>query len=389
MVTICVAIAQYRGAATLTPAELSAGWETNPHGGGFAYVNSDGFIETFKSMDKSKFIDAYLAAHAEYGDSSAFIVHMRIATHGKIDISTAHPFTVRLQGEGEMVFAHNGIISCVDHLTNNDTSDTMAFRDSVLEYLDDNWLDNDVLVDMIDDLIGWSKLVFLTTSPKLEHELYIVNEKAGHWTDAGWFSNKSCVVTSTPVKYDMDSWDDYDVPPTNRHSMPIKDKSTFAQWLGAPDIMYTPHEMATASSDMWQSMVLEAISKGAECVNCMGKDYCYCDDMCAFCFEEWVSCQCYPDDSMFTSIREFMKEIEVDSMQECIIEAEVVEEDEKPFTPRSLAQVHDALLEDTMRGYTDDGGVVEQSWWNNDKLNQVIRYEDGTRIVRTNGKVTL
>ena len=192
--TICIAIAQPAKTNTLTIKQLERGWNRNPDGGGFAFINDEGMIEQFHTMDKETLILTYLEKHEQYGESSPFIVHMRIATHGGIKLSVTHPYTLPLKGEGEMVFAHNGIFLGMNEHTSDDVSDTMVFGEHILSQLDDSWLDNKYIFDMVETYCAYSKLVFLTTSPALQSELYIVNDKDGTWHEGVWYSNHSCLA---------------------------------------------------------------------------------------------------------------------------------------------------------------------------------------------------
>jgi len=321
VITICVAIAQGQGAKTLTIDQLERGWNTNPDGGGYAYINEHNRIVTFKSMDMDTFILSYIDAHEKYGATSPFVVHMRVATHGKVDITTTHPFTVNLGGEGEMIMAHNGIIGSMDVLTDEDTSDTMAFIEHVLEYLSDDWLDSEVMVDMVDEYIGWSKLVFLTTSPRLKYNLYIVNEESGHWEEDTWFSNTSCQpsvrqsVVSGYTSQDYEAWaNDYWGKHNKGTWKPTYSADRgFDAWLedaDGPDLLFQPEEMRLANVEHWSSMVASAIADGATCTMCMGRNgNCYCSDTCAYCFEQWSQCDCSGE---FVSISTFEMEREQD-----------------------------------------------------------------------------
>ena len=174
---MCVAIAQPTNTETLTIEELSKGWATNPDGGGYAYIDHNGKIQTVFSMDEDSFILQYIESHTTYGATSPFIVHMRIATHGSVNINNCHPFEIELDGDGEMWFMHNGIIDAMEEdIKGTDYTDTQGLAIHVLSELHDGWLDNKHIVSFVEDFIDYSKLVFLTTSPALSSQLYIVNE---------------------------------------------------------------------------------------------------------------------------------------------------------------------------------------------------------------------
>lgn len=162
-------------------------WTMNPDGGGLAYIKPDGTIEVKKYMDFDDFWTAYENELAANPDAD-FMLHMRIATHGKVNIDNIHPFPV----DEFTVMSHNGIISSVPRDTKNEKSDTRMFIEEVLPQLPPDWLDKKYLVRMVEDFIGHSKLMFLTTSPFLEHSVYILNADMGVESPEGlWLSNKN------------------------------------------------------------------------------------------------------------------------------------------------------------------------------------------------------
>lgn len=281
---------------------LNAGWDSNPDGGGIAYINEHNQIVTYKTMDKRDFIDEYTRAHAQYGATSCFLVHMRIATHGKVKLETAHPFKVPHRSDsGETWMIHNGIISDMTHLTDDDTSDTMALANHLLRSFDDGWLDNDELTSLIGDYIDWSKLVFLTNTPDHDFEMYIINEAMGKWDDEyGWFSNQSC---HTPAKA-KHTWKGY-----NPFKTDTNDKS-YTYDYSIPERMFDTTDMSLATGSEWHEMVLKAMADNAYCTHCMGKYECVCEDACAECFEMYWECDC----DYFFSIDKLINDLEVDGV---------------------------------------------------------------------------
>ena len=123
----------------------------------------------------------------QYGSTSPFLVHFRIATHGSVDIHNCHPFRVT----ENKVMIHNGMIPVV--LDKNDKrSDTRVFAENYLSKLPANWPDDPYMVDMVEDYItNGSKIALLSTDT--QYVGYILNQKLGHWTDENgiWWSNKS------------------------------------------------------------------------------------------------------------------------------------------------------------------------------------------------------
>jgi glutamine amidotransferase len=311
---MCIAIAQSKGSNSLTIEELERGWDTNPDGGGYAYINDDGTIDSVYSMDKDTFILQYLESHATFGASSPFMVHMRIATHGSISLNNCHPFEIELDGDGEMMFMHNGIINKVTNdIEGTDLTDTQGLATFVLADFHDGWLDNPHLVDYIEEFIDYSKLVFLTTSPELEDNLYILNQQDGLWVDDIWYSNYSCFDYGKPksskvlynngwldnsndeTPFGSQTWGYYrngEYIEGSQH--PKANDTSFGRWLRDEDERrYDARELRQATHEDHIEMLNESIIRGDTCPVCTGISSCLCDDVCGGCYEYYHSCDCY------------------------------------------------------------------------------------------------
>lgn len=284
---MCVAIAQRKNAATLTEDELNRGWNTNPDGGGYAFIDrTTNKILIRKFMKKKAFIKAYLRDHAAHGANSPFIVHMRIATHGKVMEDTAHPFRVEAES-GEMVFAHNGIIDEVTDYTSETTSDTMAFRDLFLDELPDDWLDNMAIRELVENYIGWSKLVVLTNSDLCADEIYVINESAGDWVKDTWFSNNSCKLTlgvyGGKTYKDYDSWFQAD---KDKDDLSDLDLPTGAA-MSAIERDYINDMLISTDAET----IIDEASRVGYCPYCLW-DPCKCEDTCYYCNNRKMMCKC-------------------------------------------------------------------------------------------------
>jgi len=299
---MCVAIAQLSGARTLTSKEIDNGWEVNPDGGGFSYINENSGITTYKSMELNQFKEKYLEAHASFGESSPFIVHMRIATHGDVAIETTHPFIVD-SNKGTTVLAHNGIISDMNEFTDSKTSDTMALVSRVINNLPDNWLDSDGLSEMVSSYIGHSKLVVLTTSEDCKQELYVINPKLGSWDDNIWFSNSSC--KDMPVTHYGSAYAGWnnelfgeDWTPINSQ---VKKPFEYIDYEGVPtgSVLYDATELTGATAAELYDITAACVELDVYCVICTGIQECFCDVLCYACYEVYYDCEC---EGLFVSL---------------------------------------------------------------------------------------
>jgi len=189
---MCI-IASIPAGSQINEDTLNQMWKSNPDGGGIAYIE-DGKVKTYKSMKLKKFRTNFFRILDEHGDSD-ILVHTRIATHGSICIPNVHPFPVMQDGEelDNLVFAHNGILpSPFIPPAKMDISDTRYINEVLFNGTDfDTVLDDSRWREMIGDIIGHNKFVFLSANPAHKQESYIINSHLGEYDGKVWYSNNS------------------------------------------------------------------------------------------------------------------------------------------------------------------------------------------------------
>jgi len=184
---MCIAIMKSAN-KKISKATLRRCYDANPDGAGFMYAEDKQLVVkkgyfTFKEFYKE---------YKPHGDKQV-LIHFRIKTHGPIDKDNCHPFLVN----NSLGFIHNGIINGYG---DSKESDTIQFNNSILKKIvskhGNNSLFDDPMVELIENVIGYSKLVFLD-----RHGNYtIMNEKKGNWNDGVWYSNMSWKKPE-PVKH--------------------------------------------------------------------------------------------------------------------------------------------------------------------------------------------
>lgn len=181
--------------------------KNNSDGFGIAYIDKkDNKIKVHKTMDIDIYIKQALKIQKEHSKTSPIMIHCRIKTSGKTNIENCHPFNVNRN----TVFAHNGIIDFVDD-TNPEFSDTRMFNATYLKYMGDIWLDDKVMVNHLENQLGgFNKISFLTTSKKLKNKYYILNENNGTWDNGIWYSNttykKNISYQYKTKTFSLDGW---------------------------------------------------------------------------------------------------------------------------------------------------------------------------------------
>jgi len=179
---MCIAIVKPAG-VDISERALYNSWKANDDGAGFTYVNEFNEIIINKSMTWGGFIDKYKECVEVYGDTSIFLIHFRITSKGETSIDNCHPFLV----DADRVIIHNGTITAIPMEKKEPRSDTKIFAEEYLRYLPQDWEDNAVITELIEEYIGYSKVCMLHR----DKGFYIFNEGYGHWHEGIWYSNDS------------------------------------------------------------------------------------------------------------------------------------------------------------------------------------------------------
>ncbi len=187
---MCLMITKPAG-VSIKKEHLEKAFDNNSHGAGFALATGSK-VKTIKPF--FKFDDFYREYSAYEKLGVPMLIHFRLATHGSKTAANTHPHQICRT----LAMAHNGVISKVK--VQGDESDTRAFiRENITPIVKPVGRQGYAFPDDIaaaltdeklkeyDDLIGASKLAFLTASGQFYH----VNKKAGHDHDGCWWSNDS------------------------------------------------------------------------------------------------------------------------------------------------------------------------------------------------------
>lgn len=202
---MCIAILNSKGILCLKTFQTC--WTANPDGAGLCYFDGEK-IQTFKEMKSVKnFHQHYMDVRAKFPKID-IAIHFRISTHGRVNITNCHPFKINKT----TAFIHNGVISNMG--VNSEFSDTYIFNKTIMQSLPSNFVQNNAVMELIENYIGYSKLVII--SGKISA---IANESLGLWDGGNWYSNKSYLpevkkeVTKTTHQNSWmyyDAWD-YDL----------------------------------------------------------------------------------------------------------------------------------------------------------------------------------
>jgi len=211
---MCIAIGKPKG-LFINRETLFNCYTNNDDGIGYAFVNPSGQVIVRKFMSFDTFYTEYSMIDRAFGDISDMLIHFRITSRGETRLGNCHPFQINEKS----AFIHNGTISSMPVDKEHGHSDTYWFNELIFKELPENWEDNTAIKALIEETIGFSKIVLLHA----EKGLIIFNEDKGLWHDGCWYSNSSYekrrVVYAGNTNYNYnrgssryinDYWDDED-----------------------------------------------------------------------------------------------------------------------------------------------------------------------------------
>ncbi len=153
----------------------------NRDGCGLTFINEEGELEIFKTMDFQAWWLAYQEC-LEENPTSPFVIHFRLATEGTIDEFNCHPFKI----DDGHVFVHNGSIKAAPKDKDRLKSDTQMFNDTILKGLRPGWFECEATKTLIEEYIDYSKLIIM----RKDGAINIYNAEKGEWKDGVWYSNE-------------------------------------------------------------------------------------------------------------------------------------------------------------------------------------------------------
>lgn len=267
--------------------ELTEGACANPHGYGFAMI-IDGKIYRYRTMSARKAVSKFIHMRQQYPQGYA-IWHARYATHGVRNEDNCHPFQVG--DDTDTVLAHNGVL---DTFIGKDDkrSDTRIFAEDTLPKLGGyRALEDENLYRMIEGWASGSKIAVLTANPNANYQLYLINERLGHWDNDGvWWSNSSYKRSTTTIG---------------------------SYYKASP---YTPAPSESSTYIEEQEYYHELLENGEKegliivdtCPSCealididVSAEFCQYCDTCMSCFSNYQDCMCYTPASARKDSKEF------------------------------------------------------------------------------------
>jgi len=173
---MCIAIHKPAG-ADISTERLENCWYNNDDGAGFMYSRHGQLFVRKGFMFFEDFLQAYISISDRV--DLEMVIHFRTTTHGVTTEKNTHPFFVFPK---RLAFVHNGIISGLPN--HKFLSDTQLFNNKVLKQLPHNFLNNSAIIKLIEEYIGWSRLVFMTS----DGDVTVIGP-GEHDENGVWYSN--------------------------------------------------------------------------------------------------------------------------------------------------------------------------------------------------------
>ena len=215
---MCLLVVQPATAPTLTQAWLEDFYASNSDGVGIMRaVDGELLIEKILPKNAQEFVDFY-RNHID-GYDCAF--HLRMKTHGNIDMENCHPYEVFNKAEHglDVWLMHNGVLS-TGNAADTTKSDTWHYiRDYLRPMLANNidFMFTEAFAEIIGDHIGASnKFVIMDSTGRTQ----TVNQDSGVFWGGRWLSNT--YAWSSPLNASKTYKDDYDTALDEIESMPYK-----------------------------------------------------------------------------------------------------------------------------------------------------------------------
>lgn len=184
---MCLLVTQTSQSPALTQVWLEDFYSSNSDGVGvMRVVDGELLIEKILPKNAQEFVDFYLN-HID-GHDCAF--HLRMKTHGNIDMENCHPYEVFNKSEHgvDMWLMHNGVLS-TGNQADVTKSDTWHYIRDYLRPMLANNIDfafTDAFADIIGEHIGASnKFVIMDSRGRMQ----VVNHTSGVYWGGRWLSN--------------------------------------------------------------------------------------------------------------------------------------------------------------------------------------------------------
>lgn len=152
----------------------------NPDGFGISWRDEYGVhVEKFSPKEYDDF--HALLKRLDRDPSIEYTAHYRLATHGAPCKELSHPFTYEDPEVGPVHVFHNGIIRIS---TRQGESDTSQFVKDILAKMPSQWWKNPALVYLVEEAIGYSRLLLMTNDETIRLD------GGKSWTKQGgiWYS---------------------------------------------------------------------------------------------------------------------------------------------------------------------------------------------------------
>lgn len=165
---MCVIAVKEKGVKMFPDENIRNMFARNPDGAGIMWEEG-GTVHIHKGMMKVE--DVLSFVKTKDWTNLPVVMHFRIGTSGNKDGLNCHPYPIRkknfIDGECDLAFAHNGILSSFNPPIRAKYNDTQNFNMKVLSKLPKNFLANEGVMNLLRAGISTNKLAFLDKTGKI------------------------------------------------------------------------------------------------------------------------------------------------------------------------------------------------------------------------------
>jgi len=184
---MCLLVNQQSTSPILSDEWLSDFYSYNSDGVGVMYANN-GELIVKKLLPKSA--DEFIAFYREFISGKNCSFHLRMRTHGDIDLDNCHPYPIlnRLEHGIDLWLMHNGILS-TGNKADESKSDTWHYINDYLKPMisaNPDFAFHPSFAEIVGDHIGSSNKFILMDN---EGRQTIINQSAGVYWAGLWLSN--------------------------------------------------------------------------------------------------------------------------------------------------------------------------------------------------------
>lgn len=213
---MCIIVAKEKNVELPSKETLRRCFNKNPDGSGMMFVDKGKVCIRKGFMTFDEFYNYLIKMDSQLNfKNKSLVMHFRISTGGNVDEGNCHPYPItsnvkKLRKTSCMCdvgMVHNGVISSYSNMDKvlNDTQMFVKNMVSTFHMLDKDFCKNEMVLNALDDIIGWSRLCFLTDDDNLYYVGEFIEDNGVKYSNDGYLN----VVHNRHNIADIGHYDNY------------------------------------------------------------------------------------------------------------------------------------------------------------------------------------